>query len=245
MKVLIVDDETNARLALRGILELHFPEIEIAAEAKDLPEAVRKIHQIQPDVVFLDIEMPGYSGLELVNFFEPDQITFKIIFVTAYSDYALQAFEISAIDYLLKPIRKEQIWRALEKITPTSKQQMQALRENLDDTEHKRIGLQLSDGLLFIQLNNILYLVADGSYTHIYLSDGQKLTVTKKLLEYEKLEQWGNFMRIHRSHIVNLSMINRILKQDGGIVVMRDGKQFSISTDKKQVLMTRFDQHRL
>ncbi|MDP2187275.1 MAG: LytTR family DNA-binding domain-containing protein [Sphingobacteriaceae bacterium] len=245
MKVLLVDDETNARLALRGILEFHFPEIDIAGEAKDLPEAVRKIHQLQPDVVFLDIEMPGYSGLELVNFFESDQISFKIIFVTAYSEYALQAFEISAIDYLLKPIRKEQIGRALEKLTPTLKLQMEALRENLDDTAHKRIALQLSDGLLFVQLNDILYLVADGSYTHIYLRDGQKLTVTKKLLEYEKLEQWGKFMRIHRSHIVNLEMINRILKQDGGIVVMCDGKQFSISNDKKQVLMTRFDQNKL
>ncbi len=245
MKVLIVDDETNARLALRGILELHFPEIDIAGEAKDLPEAVRKIHQIQPDVVFLDIEMPGYSGLELVNFFESDQISFKIVFVTAYSEYALQAFEISAIDYLLKPIRKEQIGRALEKLTPTSKLQMEALRENLDDAAHKRIALQLSDGLLFVELNDVLYLVADGSYTHIHLRDGQKLTVTKKLLEYEKLEQWGNFMRIHRSHIINLSMISRILKQDGGIVVMCDGKQFSISNDKKQALMTRFDENKL
>jgi two-component system, LytTR family, response regulator len=245
MKALIVDDETNARLALKGMLELHFPELELAGEAKDLPEAVRKIHQLQPDIVFLDIEMPSYSGLELVNFFDSDQITFKIIFVTAYSDYALQAFEISAIDYLLKPIRKEQIMRALEKIAPTSKLQMQALRENLDDSEHKRIGLQLSDGLLFVELTDILYLIADGSYTHIYLNDGQKLTVTKKLLEYEKLEQWGDFMRIHRSHIVNLGMISRILKQDGGIVVMRDGRQFSISNDKKQVFMTRFEQRRL
>lgn len=245
MKALIVDDENNARLALRGILELHFPEIEVADEAKDLPEAVRKINLLQPDLVFLDIEMPGYSGMELVNFFEPDQVKFKIIFVTAYSDYALQAFEISAIDYLLKPVRKEQIARALEKIFPTTNSQIQALRDNLSDGNEKRIGLQLGDGLLFVKLGDLLYLKADGSYTHIYLADGQKLTVTKKLLEYEKLALWGDFMRIHRSHIINLNKISRILKQDGGIVVMCDGEEFSISPEKKQALMAMFDQKKL
>lgn len=241
MKVLLVDDEVNARLALRGIIESHFPDLEIVDEAKDLPEAVRKINQLQPDVVFLDIEMPGYSGLELVSFFETDQVNFKIVFVTAYSEYALQAFEMSAIDYLLKPVRREQIARALEKIQPTSQGQLQALQQNTQAQGERRIGLQLGDGLLFVKIDQIMYLRADGSYTHIHLSDGQRLTVTKKLLEYEKLEQWGDFMRIHRSHIINLHHITKILKQDGGTVVMSDGEMFPISSEKKQALMGRFE----
>lgn len=241
MKVLLVDDEANARLALRGIIESNFPELEIVDEAKDLPEAVRKINHLQPDVVFLDIEMPGYSGLELVNFFETDKVHFKVVFVTAYSEYALQAFEMSAIDYLLKPVRREQIARAIEKIQPTTQGQLLALQQNTQALGERRIGLQLGDGLLFVKLDQIMYLRADGSYTHIHLSDGQKLTVTKKLLEYEKLEQWGDFMRIHRSHIVNLQHISKILKQDGGTVVMSDGETFAISSEKKQQLMSRFD----
>lgn len=241
MKVLLVDDEVNARLALRGVIENYFPALEIVDEAKDLPEAVRKINQLQPDVVFLDIEMPGYSGLELVNFFEADQVNFKIVFVTAYSEYALQAFEMSAIDYLLKPVRREQIARALEKMHPTSQSQLQALQQNTQAQGERRIGLQLGDGLLFVKLDQIMYLRADGSYTHIHLADGQKLTVTKKLLEYEKLEQWGDFMRIHRSHIINLQHIAKILKQDGGIVVMSDGETFAISGEKKPFLMAKFE----
>lgn len=241
MKVLLVDDEANARLALRGIIESYFPELEIVDEAKDLPEAVRKINQLQPEVVFLDIEMPGYSGLELVSFFEADQVNFKIIFVTAYSEYALQAFEMSAIDYLLKPVRREQIARAIEKLQPTTAGQLHALQQNTHAQGERRIGLQLGDGLLFVKLDQIMYLKADGSYTHIHLSDGQKLTVTKKLLEYEKLEQWGDFMRIHRSHIVNLQHIAKILKLDGGTVVMSDGETFPISSEKKPQLMGKFE----
>lgn len=245
MRVLLVDDEANARMALRGVIESHFPELIIVDEARDLPEAVRKINQQQPDLVFLDIEMPGYSGLELTNFFDSDKINFKIVFVTAYSEYALQAFEMSAIDYLLKPVRKDQIQRAIEKMQPTNTLQLEALQHNTSSQEDKRIGLQLGDGLLFVKLSQIMYLRADGSYTHIHLTDGQRLTVTKKLLEYEKLEHWGDFMRIHRSHIINLQQINKILKQDGGIVVMNDGENFAISSEKKPALMSRFETYKL
>lgn len=241
MRVLLVDDELNARLALRGLLESHFPHVEIVDEATNLPEAVRKINQLHPDLVFLDIEMPGYSGLELMVFFDVDKVDFKVVFVTAYSEFALQAFEMSAIDYLLKPLRKEQIVRAFEKMAPTSPAQLHALQQNTQPQGERRIGLQLGDGLLFVKVDQIMYLRADGSYTHIHLADGQRLTVTKKLLEYEKLEQWGDFLRIHRSHIINLQHINKILKQDGGIVVMSDGEQFAISVDKKQQLMAKFE----
>lgn len=245
MKVLIVDDEQSARMALRGVLESHFPEVEIMDEARDLPEAVRKLNHAQPDLVFLDIEMPGYSGLELVNFFEPGEIRFKIVFVTAYSEYAVQAFEISAIDYLLKPVRRDQLERALSKLQPTTTQQIDSLRINLSDQAGKRIGLQLGDGLLFVELNDIMYLKADGSYTHIQLQNGEKYTVTKKLLEYEKLEHWGDFMRIHRSHMVNLNHIRRLLRQDGGQLIMRDGEQFGISPDRKAELLERLQSFKI
>ena len=113
MRAIIVDDELNARLALKGILEENFPEIEIVAENADVPSAVKSIHSFQPELVFLDIAMPGYSGLELLKFFDEKNINFKIIFVTAYAKYAINAFELSAVDYILKPVRIDALQRAL------------------------------------------------------------------------------------------------------------------------------------
>lgn len=116
MKSIIVDDEVNARLALRGILEENFPNIVILAESKDVPSAVKAIHEHKPDLVFLDISMPGYSGLELLKFFDESQINFKIIFVTAFSEYAINAFELSAVGYILKPVRIDALEKALQKV---------------------------------------------------------------------------------------------------------------------------------
>ncbi|NJM94038.1 MAG: response regulator [Cytophagales bacterium] len=115
MKAIIVDDEPMARMALRSILKMHFPHVEVLAECKNVPEAVKQINDLRPQVVFLDIEMPEYTGFDLLNFFRPEHIDFEIIFVTAYNEYALRAFEISAVDYLLKPFDKNELEQALVK----------------------------------------------------------------------------------------------------------------------------------
>jgi two-component system LytT family response regulator len=244
LKAIIVDDETNARLSLRGVLEEYITYISIADEAKDIPDAVKAIHKHKPDIVFLDIEMPGYSGLSLLDFFDKDAIDFKIIFVTAYSEYAINAFEISAVDYILKPIRKEHLERALNKLQNNTSEKLSVLRDNLYNPNDKKISLQTSEGLFFIKLDDVIYLKADGSYTHIFLSNGQKITNTKRLNEYERLESAGRFLRIHRSHIINLNHISKILKQDGGTVVMSNGDMLSVSADKKQQLMNAIDEER-
>ncbi|MEO7530559.1 MAG: response regulator, partial [Sediminibacterium sp.] len=116
IRAIIVDDEPNARRALRGLLEENFSQVEILAESKNVPEAVKAINKHKPDLVFLDIAMPGYSGFELLDFFDEQSLNFKIIFVTAYSEHSLRAFETSAVDYILKPVRLEHIARALKKI---------------------------------------------------------------------------------------------------------------------------------
>jgi two-component system, LytTR family, response regulator len=239
---LIVDDEINARRSLSGVLNAYFPNVKILAEAKDVPEAVKAIHKFQPQVVFLDIEMPGYSGLSILEFFNKNTINFKIIFVTAYSEYAINAFELSAVDYILKPIRKESLERALSKIDIQEDKQLEVLQETLnfkDDVSkyNKKIVLSTSKGLLFTQLDDIIYLKADGSYTHIYFKDQSRVTTTKRISEYEKLEEIGDFMRIHRSHIININHISKIIKQDGGQVEMINGEELSISNEKKSQLM--------
>jgi len=240
---IIVDDEINARRSLSGVLEAYFPSVKILAEAKDVPDAVKIIHKHKPQVVFLDIEMPGYSGLTILDFFDKSAIDFKIIFVTAYSEYAINAFELSAIDYILKPIRKEHIERALKKVEPVHPEQVEVLEQNInliknkDEKENKKIVLHTSQCLIFTKLNDILYLKADGSYTHIFFEDGSRITTTKRILEYEKLETIGQFLRIHRSHIINLNHISKIVKNDGGSVIMTNDEQLSISIEKKPVLM--------
>lgn len=245
MNIIIVDDEKNARLALRGILEENFPEVTILDECVDVPSAVKSIHKHQPDLVFLDISMPGYSGLELFKFLDESELNFKVVFVTAYSDYAVNAFELSAADYILKPIRLEALQRALNKVKANTTSSLKVLQENFEETQHKKVALQTGDGLTFLLLENILYLKADGSYTHFITTDNKKITVTKKIADFERLEQMGSFLRIHRSHLINYNRIQKIMKQDGGTVVMDNGDLLSISTDKKQQLLDLFEQNKL
>jgi len=245
---LIVDDETNARLSLRGMLEENFKQVEIVGEAKDIPEAVQLIHKLNPQIVFLDIEMPGYSGLTLIDFFDKKAIHFKIIFVTAYSEYAINAFELSAIDYILKPIRKEHLERAIQKIIPQESLQLNTLKENFQLTSQnlndKKIVLKTSEGLLFKKLDEIIYFKADGSYTHIHFTNQTRITTTKRLNEYERLEEIGHFMRIHRSQMINLNHIQKITKNDGGSVIMSNNDELSISNDKKQELIDKMNKEK-
>ena len=235
MKAIIVDDELNARLSLRGILEENFPEIHILAESKDVPSAVTAIHEHKPDLVFLDISMPGYSGLELLKFFDESQITFKIIFVIR-------------LIACLKPVRVEALEKALHKVIMESNndlEKLKTLQNNMENPLEKKVALNTGDGITFLELHNILYLKADGSYTHFYTTDRHRITVAKKISDFERLEAMGNFLRIHRSHIVNLSRIQKILKQDGGMVIMENGEILSISAERKNNLYNKFQDFKL
>ena len=238
---IIVDDEKNARLSLRGILEENFPGIDILADAKDVPEAVKAIHQHRPEIVFLDIEMPGHSGLSILDFFDRKQIDFKIIFVTAYSEYAINAFELSAIDYILKPIQKEVLERAIQKVSKLQNQELELLKENIRADTDKKVAIKSSDGLDIIYIKEIKYIKANSSYTEVFLINDQKLFTTKKLREFEILEKMGNFLKIHRSHIVNIKQIKRITKVEKGTILMKDGEELSITPDKKNELLRLID----
>lgn len=245
MKTLIVDDEKNARLALRGIVEENFPSIEIIGESNDIPSAVKMINKHKPELVFLDISMPGYSGLELFKFFDENEIHFKVIFVTAHSEYAVNAFELSAVDYILKPIQIAALQRAIQKVNQNKAENLKALQDNFEIDAPKRIALQTGEGILFIKFEDIIYLKADGSYTHFFADNHPKITVSKRIADYERLVDMGPFIRIHRSHIVNYNRIQKIIKQDGGSVIMDNKTQLSISANKKAELLQLFDNHKL
>lgn len=244
MKTLIVDDEKNARLALRGILKEHFPQIDVVAESNDIPSAVKAIHKHAPELVFLDISMPGYSGLELFKFFD-DDINFKVIFVTAHSEYAVNAFELSAVDYILKPIQIKNLERAIHKLKYDRNENIKVLQNNFNNELSKKIALKTGEGIVFLKFEDVIYLKADGSYTHFITDNASKITVTKRIADFERLQDMGPFLRVHRSHIINYNRISKILKQDGGWVVMDNGDELSISTDRKSQLLKLFNQQRL
>lgn len=248
LKAIIVDDEGKARRILERFIIEYCPQIEIVAMAEDVPQAVKAIQKTNPDVVFLDIEMPGYNGFQLLEFFET--IDFEIIFTTAYSEFALRAFQVSAIDYLLKPIQIDQLTQAVQKLEKMHghsliKERLATLEKNLEEYKIKKIVIPLSEGSLFVELKDILYLKAEGSYANIFFKDGNKVIVSKNLKDYEdQLTMEEGFFRTHRSFLVNTDFIKQI-SSDGSEATMINEAVINISRERKQELAIYLKQKKL
>ncbi|MBC7862973.1 MAG: response regulator transcription factor [Bacteroidia bacterium] len=240
-KAIIIDDELRARKLLSGILGEYAKNILVAEECGDLPSGVKAIRKHKPDVVFLDIEMPGHSGLELLDFFNEDEINFEIIFTTAYNQYAIQAFKLSAIDYLLKPIDTDELQNAIarfEKKKNTAAPNFSALKENLKNKDTNKIAVPTGNSFRFISLSDILYLKADSSYTEIYFIDGTKLIVSRTLKNFEEaLDTSVAFFRCHKSYLVNPVYITEYIKSDGGYILLNGKTTIPISSEKVDELL--------
>lgn len=239
MKAVIIDDENKARNLLRILLEENCPQLTEIVEASSLPEGVGLIHKIQPEIIFLDIEMPDYSGIQLMEFFTPEQINFEVIFTTAYSEYAIKAFELNAVDYLLKPLRDEQVANAVKKaINQRGKSQvserLEELKNSLQASSIRKIGLPISDGVLFVKFDDIILLKADRMYTEVHLIDKEPILVSKPMKFFEDmLVDAKEFYRPHRSFLINLKYIKQYVSQDGGYIIMDNDENVSISRDKR------------
>lgn len=236
IRALIVDDEQKARNVLNALLTDNFSDVEVVDQVEDVPTAVRSINRHKPDVVFLDVEMPGYNGFQLLDFF--DKIDFNIIFTTAYSEYAIQAFQVSAVDYLLKPLQIEQLETAIEKLKGKNVEQNREvfdnLKENIANNSIRKIALPTSSGILFVKIEDIVYLKADGSYTNFFLTNGKQVLVSRKIKEYEAaLSNENRFYRPHRSYVINADRITEYVKADGGSVVLDNGDSIPISREIK------------
>lgn len=253
IKAIIVDDEMHARAALRGIIEENFSNsIQIVDEAKDLPGAVKIINKEKPDLVFLDVEMPGHSGLELLDFFNEDEIWFDIIFVTAYQQYAINAFKLSAVDYLLKPVKIQDVENSIRllerkhlRISDEEKnlsKSLHVLKNNMLGSSFSKIVLPTSDGLMVENLSDIIYIKADGSYVNFIFEKKNKIMLAKKLMDYDYLENGFGFFRIHRSYIVNINHIKKILKGESKII-MSNGDELSITPEKRNLLVDIFEKN--
>lgn len=240
MKVIIIDDERKARNLLRILVLENCPKITEIYEAENLLAGIEIIKKEQPKIVFLDIEMPQHSGLEILDFVEKDNFNFEIIFTTAYSEYAIRAFQLSAIDYLLKPIRATQVQEAVEKaIKHIGKSQinikLEELKKSLASSNFNKIGLPFSDGFKFVDFNEIILLEADGMYTKITTINESEILVSKPLKHFVSLlEKVKTFYRPHRSYFINLKYIKEYIKKDGGYIVMDNNETVSISKDKKE-----------
>jgi two-component system LytT family response regulator len=236
VRAIVVDDEARARRTLEKLLQDYCPGLEVVGHAGSVAEAVERIAEVGPDLVFLDIEMPNELGFALFDHFpEPD---FHVVFTTAYQQYAIQAFRVSALDYLLKPIEIEQLTKAVEKARDmvNSKQmaeKLQAFKLNMNEQRKiSRLAIAQNHGVTFVDVANILYLGADGSYTHVVTAQN-KLLVSKKLGEFEDLEQHPDFFRTHRSFLVNLRQLDRYVRDDGGYLLMRNGDKIVLSRNRK------------
>lgn len=242
MKVVIIDDEKKARTLLTVLLEENCPEVTSIYQAENLPLGVRLIHQEEPDLVFLDIEMPSYSGIQILDFIDPSAIKFQLIFTTAYSQYALKAFELNAIDYLLKPLRPDQIKQAVTKVHEKVGQQqltkrLEELRNSLRAPNISKVAFPLSDGVLFVAFDELILLEADRMYTKVYTKNDGDFIVSKPLKFFTQyLENLKFFYRPHRSFLINLQYIKKYVSKDGGYILMDNGTMVSVSKDKKKEL---------
>ena len=243
IRTIIIDDEPSAISVLSTLLQKYCrDDVDLLASANTPEEGKALIEQLHPDLVFLDVEMPGMSGVELVRSFNSP--TFRVVFVTAYDAYAVEAFRVSAIDYLLKPIGSEDVIKVVQKIkndvrNELSKlslqlQHLDKLLNNHSDNTDQKIGIAMSDKIVFINFSNIIYCEANGSYTHVYLTDGQKLVSSKALGEFEAQLGGNKFFRIHHHFLINLNQVKQFQRHDGGYVVMDNGSQLEVSQRKRK-----------
>ncbi len=238
-KTIIIDDQATSRLFVKKIIETEFDEINIVAEADGVQKGLDVIKKYNPDIVFLDIDMPDGTGFDLLS--NLDEIDFKLIFITAHSEFAIKAIKFSAIDYILKPFDKTEIIeatkRALLKIDKEKeKVRIDTFLSNLDARKNKKIVLNTADNIYVVNVEDIIRCVSEGNYTVFYVKNRNPIMMSKILKEYEQLLSDYGFIRIHRSHLVNINHIERFVKDDS-MLIMSDRSEVPVSSRKKDILI--------
>lgn len=242
IRVLLVDDEKHALVTLQHTLQ-KFDDVEVVEATQNSVEAKALIDELKPDLVFLDIEMPFLNGFELLEQF--DEITFKVVFTTAYNQYAIKALRMNALDYLLKPIDKQELREALDKYVKnellTTNEQLQQLKQFNSGKITDTLALSTQEGLHFVNVETIMHLEASGCYTYIYMKDGSKHLVSKNLAVFEEvLKDNPIFFRPHKSNIINLKFIKQYIRGEGGELIMQNGCRITLSRNKKQEFLNLF-----
>ncbi|MFN8283285.1 MAG: LytTR family DNA-binding domain-containing protein [Chitinophagales bacterium] len=245
IKAILVDDEKNNRLALRKLIEKFCPQVSVIAECDGVDNAIEFIDNNPTDVVFLDVEMPGKNGFDLLTHYNY-QCPFEVIFTTAYSQYAVKAIRFSALDYLLKPVDPEELIRAVHKLSvkisdEIKSKQFELLEQRISnkDLGKKQLAISTLEGIYFASLDEIIHVDADSSYTKIFLTTSDMIMSSKPLKYFEELLEDYDFVRVHQSHIINLKHIRRYVRGDGGQVIMMNGAEIEVSRRKKDDLLAK------
>ncbi len=242
ISAIIIDDEPNARATLRQEIDLHCPELDIIGEAGSVKESVRLIHQLGGcDLLFLDIQLTDGAGFDILEQIDYQQI--KVIFTTAYSDYALKAIKFSPLDYLLKPVDAEELRAAVDKALRTQQQAfnhqvysfLQQFRAASAPPE--RVALATADGIHLFPVRSIVRLASEGNYTTVFFDNGKKMLLAKTLKDMEESLAQYKFERIHKSYLVNLDHVQSYVNRFGGEVVMSDGAELPVAQRKKSLLL--------
>ena len=245
LTAIIIDDESSSRSALRQKLKNHCTDVTVIAECENGEDAIKSIEEKNPDIIFLDVEMPRMNGFTMLQ--QLRNRHFELIFVTAYDHYAIKAIKFSALDYLVKPVEINDLKAAVEKAVKkslsavagnqvTGNDRIELLLQNLmnEKKEHQRIAIPSMEGLQFINIDDIIYLEAQNNYTVFYLKEGYKVTVSKTLKDFEELLPASIFLRIHHAYLINKNQVLKYIKGEGGQVLMKNNITLDISRRKKE-----------
>jgi len=244
INTVIVDDEKKGRELLQILLREHCPAVNVVGVAEDITKALDLINLLNPDLIFLDIQMPGGSGFDLLEKLGERRI--NVIFVSAYHEHAIKAFKFSALDYLLKPVDEEELVKAVKKAeaqiakAPVSKESETAKAAPASGA-NSRLALSTNLGLVFVEIKDIERCEAAGKYTTCFLANGKEIIVTKNLKEFEDVLSDYNFIRVHHSHLINLEYIQQYHKGRGGYIMMKSGSSITVSQRKKDEFLKRLN----
>lgn len=249
ISALIADDEKLSRITLSKMLELHCPHVEILAECDSANAAALLIRELNPQLLFLDVAMPGKSGIELLK--ELGDINTEVIFVTAHDKFVLQAIRLSAVDYLSKPVDEQELINAVANAakrieTRNTGNNLRVFMQNIQlqaQQQEMQLCVPGIKGFQIIKIRDIIFCEADNTYTIIHLTDNKKILASRPLLDYETLLQDASFFRIHKSHLINMQHLKEYHKGEGGFVTMINGKMLEVSRRKKEQFVQYMKQH--
>ena len=243
IRAIIIDDENSAINVLSLLLKKKCKDdVEVIATTNSPTEGKVLIEQHKPDLVFLDIEMPGMTGIDLIR--SIPNPNFHVVFVTAYDAYAVEAFELSAIDYLLKPIGADKVERVINKIKENIRKHQLQMNEQLHQLEkilkmhsnvnENKIGVGMADKIVFVTIPDIVYCEAQGNYTNVILYDGKKIVASKTLGDFENQFAGKNFFRIHHAYLINMNRVKEFQRHEGGYVMMENNIKLEVSQRKRK-----------
>ncbi|MEI6694516.1 MAG: LytTR family DNA-binding domain-containing protein [Bacteroidota bacterium] len=242
IKAIIIDDEKKSREVLMGLIDRYCPDVFVLIQADGCLDGIEKVKEYNPDIVFLDIQMPDGSGFNFLEAF--DDFKFEVIFTTAHDQYAIKAIKYSALDYLLKPINPDDLKEAIEKFLQKQdkgqiNKNIKVLLENmkLTGTASKKIILSTSEGIHILSTDEIIRCESDDYYTKFFLTNGNPILISKTLKQNEAMLSDFNFIRPHKSHLVNIKFIKSYLKVDGGYILMTDGSKIPVSRRKRESII--------